>query len=138
MRLLVCGSVEWTHREVMWRHLDRLHPKIVGHGDARGADRLADAWATARGCEVRAFPADWRPDGRLDLGAGRKRNAAMLTTFRPDLVAAFKDDFDFDFRTGGTEHMVKLSLAAGVLCHVMGSTGEIEELFPLRQQLFKW
>jgi hypothetical protein len=138
VRLLVCGAVEWAERDVMWRRLDWLAPRIVGHGDARGADRLADAWASARGCEARAFPADWRPDGHLDMGAGKKRNVAMLATFRPDLVAAFKDHFDFSLRTGGTEHMVKMALATGVPCQVMTSAGVIDELFPLHQQSFNW
>lgn len=136
MRLLVCGSVEWTHGEVMWRRLDVLQPRIVGHGDARGADRLAGSWADSRRVEVLAYPADWRPQGRLDLGAGRRRNVWMCAAFKPDLVAAFKDHFDFSFRTGGTEHMVKVALDAGVPCQVMDSSGALDELFPLQQLPF--
>lgn len=136
MRLLVCGAVEWQSQEVMWRRLDQLAPTALGHGDARGADRLADAWGRRRGIEVSAYPADWYPQGRFDLGAGKRRNVWMLAAFKPDRVAAFKDNFDFTFRTGGTEHMVKTALANGVPCQVMDSSGALDELFPLGQLPF--
>lgn len=136
MRLLVCGALEWESRDVMWRRLDKLAPSIICHGAARGADRLAGAWASRRGVEVVECPADWRPGGRFDWGAGKRRNVEMLERFEPELVAAFKDGFDFSFRTGGTEHMVKTALAAGVPCQVMNALGEIDELFPLEQLPF--
>lgn len=136
MRLLVCGAVEWDERDVMWRRLDQLGPWVLGHGDARGADRLAGGWADRRGVPVLPYPADWRPLGRFDRGAGKRRNVAMYESFQPDLVAAFKDDFDFSLRTGGTEHMVKTALAGGTPCQVMDSGGLLDELFPLGQLPF--
>lgn len=136
MRLLVCGAVEWTSREIMWWRLDRLVPTVLGHGDARGADRLAGAWGDKRGIEVLTYPADWRPRGKFDRGAGKRRNVAMFESFQPDLVAAFKDGFDFSFRAGGTEHMVKTALDGHVPCQVMTSAGHLDELFPLKQLPF--
>lgn len=137
MRLLITGSRGWTAQEALWARLDRLCPQIIGHGNCRGADLTADAWALERGVEALRFPADWHPQGRFDRGAGRRRNVEMLGAFGPDLVAAFKDGFDFDLRSGGTEHMVKIALAAGVPCQVMDSVGIVDELFPLEQTLFK-
>lgn len=72
---------------------------------------MAGQWARKRGVPVSEFPADWNRMGR---GAGHARNALMLETFRPDLVAAFKDGFDRSLSRGGTEHMVKIARAAGV------------------------
>jgi hypothetical protein len=115
----------------MWQRLDRLAPSVLGHGDARGADRLAGAWGDRRGIGVVAYPANWRPEGRcFDPGAGKRRNVAMFEAFEPDLVTAFKDNFDYSFRTGGTEHMVRTALAGGVPCQVMTSDGELDELSP--------
>ena len=136
MRLLVCGAVEWDNRDVMWRRLGQLAPLVIGHGDARGADRLAGAWGRRRGIEVVEFPADWRPSGRFDRGAGKRRNVVMYEAFEPDLVAAFKDAFDFSLLTGGTEHMVRTALAGDTPCQVMDSDGRLDELFPLGQLPF--
>jgi hypothetical protein len=136
MRLLVCGALEWTSQDVLWGRLDQLSPSVLGHGDARGADRMAGAWGDSHGIEVLAYPCDWHPLGMFDRGAGKRRNRTMFEAFRPDLVAAFKDDFDHSFRTGGTEHMVRTALTGGVPCQIVTSDGALEELFPLGQLPF--
>lgn len=119
-RVLVCGSREFHDGDTIWtallpyaqEHGDRLE---VIHGDARGADRTADAVAHALGVtNVRAFPADWRGHGKA---AGPIRNRLMLDE-RPDVVLAFKDYFDWSLNRGGTENMVKIASDAGVPCFV--------------------
>lgn len=81
-----------------------LTPTVIIHGDARGADTLADAWAQRHKVAVVSFPANWEKDGR---SAGNKRNQQMLDVGRPDLVVAFPGG-------AGTADMVKRALAAGV------------------------
>lgn len=47
------------------------------HGDARGADRMAEAWAKERGWELDPFPADW---DRYGAAAGPRRNREMVAS----------------------------------------------------------
>lgn len=80
------------------------------HGDARGADKIADAVARRLGFDVEAYPADWRGNGK---GAGPIRNRQMLDT-GATLVVAFKEGFDHSLTRGGTENMVRMARAAGI------------------------
>jgi len=83
----------------------------LAHGGASGADRLAGAWATARGLEVEVFEAGWEAYGR---SAGPRRNERMLRDFVPDLVVAFPGG-------RGTADMVRRARGAGVLVWVCAS-----------------
>jgi hypothetical protein len=53
MRVLVCGGRDFDDVGLMISALDRLHTEksftVVIHGNARGADTMADAWARCRG-----------------------------------------------------------------------------------------
>jgi hypothetical protein len=53
MRVLVCGGRDFDDAGLMINVLDRLHTEkfftVLIHGNARGADRIADAWASCRG-----------------------------------------------------------------------------------------
>src|SRR5690349_23648241 len=53
MRVLVCGGRDFDDAGLMISVLDRLHTEkfftVLIHGNARGADRIADAWASCRG-----------------------------------------------------------------------------------------
>jgi len=98
-----------TQRKKTFDVLDAIHLKtdgidVVIHGDARGADRLADLWATSRDVDVERFPADWHGLGRA---AGPLRNARMLTDGAPDVVVAFPGGH-------GTANMIGQALDAGV------------------------
>jgi hypothetical protein len=77
----------------MNRVLDRLHTEkfftVLIHGNARGADRIADAWASCRGipCEPYEVPqGEWDEIGKK---AGPLRNQRMHEEGKPDLVVAF-------------------------------------------------
>lgn len=62
-------------------------------------------------------PSDWCRQRRSCLGAGARRNQEMLDyALRADecSVIAFKDDFDWTFKKGGTEDMVRRARDAGV------------------------
>lgn len=78
---------------------------IVFHGNARGADALADRWARARGVAVFPVPAEWSKHGKA---AGPKRNAAMLGQVGSrGIVVAFPGG-------RGTADMVGRAKAAGI------------------------
>lgn len=108
MRVLVCGGRDFTDRALLEEVLDRLHRARVLtaliEGDARGADRMAGAWAEAQGIAHEVFKADW--DG-LGAKAGPIRNRQMLEEGRPDLVVAFPG-------RSGTDHMKRIAQAAGI------------------------
>ena len=80
MRLLVCGSRNWTRADVVYAALDALRPAIVIEGGATGADAIARQWARDRGAYLDTYPADWNRDGKA---AGPIRNARMLAEGRP-------------------------------------------------------
>lgn len=107
MRVLVCGGRDYSNRDVVFLKLDSTHRNrhitLLIHGDARGADRLADQWAILRGVQVGRFPANWNKHGK---GAGALRNQAMAD-LKPDLVIAFPGGV-------GTEDMVQRAMSAGI------------------------
>jgi predicted Rossmann-fold nucleotide-binding protein len=90
MRVLVCGGRDFADQVAMHRVLDKMHAEfgftVVIHGAARGADKMAGAWAKARGIPVEPYPANWNKHGNA---AGPVRNALMLAQGKPDLVVAF-------------------------------------------------
>jgi len=124
MRVLVCGGRRWGWAfhdapELMQRRALRERTQtfvvltkidqavgidVIIHGDAKGADRLAQRWADANRCPVERWPADWKTLGRA---AGPMRNTQMLDEGHPDLVVAFPGGV-------GTSDMVGKALDAGV------------------------
>jgi hypothetical protein len=114
LRLLVCGSREWTDRELLAATVERViaeHGRgrsgvVLIEGDARGADRLAGRLARTRGWQLEVYPADWQRQGRA---AGMRRNHRMLREGRPELVVAFTDDLA---ASRGTADMVRRARAA--------------------------
>lgn len=123
---LVCGGRafkdEKLFRSVMNLLIeDRGMPALIIHGKAKGADAMADAWATARGIEVRAVPAEWTnldhadaiidvhpaTGERYDRRAGPRRNQKMLDDFPVDLCIAMPGKF-------GTADMVFRAVQKGV------------------------
>jgi len=101
IRVLVCGGRDFDDRALADRILDTHVPQgaVIIHGNARGADSLADEWATDVGLTVIACPADWNKDGKA---AGPIRNSQMLAMMNPER------DFVIAFPGGaGTADMVK-------------------------------
>jgi YspA, cpYpsA-related SLOG family len=97
-RVLVCGSRKWTDATIVCYTLDALRPTAIIEGCARGADRLAEHYATEAGITLVHFPARWDLHGRA---AGLIRNQQMLDKGKPDLVVAF------DATGKGTADMVR-------------------------------
>lgn len=105
--VLVTGGRDYTDARRVAEVMDALSTRAdltLIHGAARGADSLADQWATIRGIPVQRFPADWARFGR---SAGIRRNEAMLRGGQPDLVVAFPGG-------RGTAHMVRIAREAGI------------------------
>jgi predicted Rossmann-fold nucleotide-binding protein len=106
MRVLVCGGRDFCDYLLLRKVLSSLNPAptLIMHGGARGADRLADLWASAKGIERLVYHADWDNLGRA---AGHIRNAQMLSDGKPHLVVAFPGG-------PGTRSMVEKALKANV------------------------
>lgn len=117
MRVIVCGSRDYTNFTLIEGALIDLvvnesptaHLTVVA-GGARGADALAAMAARGLRLTVEEHPADWVGRGRV---AGFERNK-LMASLGADLVLAFKDDMHPTLARGGTEHMVKLAIEAGI------------------------
>ncbi len=91
-KVLVCGSRNWADGSPeRYRALkDRLSQQdvlsaIVIHGNAKGADRMAEAVCVENNVHTAKVEPRWRGFGKE---AGYLRNCAMLD-LQPDLVIAF-------------------------------------------------
>jgi hypothetical protein len=114
MRVLVCGGREFDDVGLMISILDRLHTEkfftVLIHGNARGADSMADSWAWRRGVPREPYKVTQGEWDELGKKAGPLRNQRMLDECKPDLVVAFPGG-------GGTKDMVKRAVKAGVPAH---------------------
>lgn len=117
MKLLVCGSRTFDDEKIVDLVLDSYQAEanvihnedlVIRHGDAKGADALAKAWAIREGVEQEPFPADWEGAGRK---AGIERNSEMLQDGTVDAGVAFLDKPLTESR--GTFDMVKKLQGAG-------------------------
>ena len=112
LRILVCGGREYNDKERLGRILDSVHANaqsggkdlIIIHGNARGADLLADQYAREKSLGVLPFPADWDTHGKR---AGFIRNKQMLDEGKPHGVIAFPGGI-------GTRMMVGLAKRYGI------------------------
>ncbi len=113
MRVLMCGSRDWTDREKIVRVIDNLcgvygQDIAIIHGGCRGADTIAGEEASAVHLAVYEYKADWETHGKK---AGPIRNQHMLDHGRPHLCIAFHHDYK---RSKGTKDMVTRCVEAGV------------------------
>lgn len=109
MKVLVCGSRNWTDGTRIWEALDLLKPDEIIEGCARGADHWAELWAEDRRVPIQHFPADWY---RFGPAAGPQRNEMMLARGKPDVVVAFS------MGTKGTADMINRAGEARVPINV--------------------
>ena len=121
MRVIVCGSRDWTDKDAVWRALDELygteaewgtgHEFVVVHGDCpTGADHLAEMWCTRNLVEPVRFPAEW---DKFGPSAGPRRNRAMAAA-GADLCLAAWDGRNRNGKEPGTLGMIRLALVAGI------------------------
>lgn len=74
------------------------------HGNATGADTIADIWGRTNQKKVTPYPANWKKHG---IAAGPIRNQQMLDEGKPDFVIAFPGD-------DGTADMCRRAKSAGI------------------------
>lgn len=108
LTVIVCGGRDYSDRARVRAVLDELHAarpvSLLVHGNAPGADQLAEWWAHTWHIPVQREPAEWDLHGPA---AGPIRNQRMLRLWHPDLVVAFPGG-------KGTADMVAKARAAGV------------------------
>lgn len=116
MKLIVAGSRQFNDYILLQRVLDTIRPGLDGvkpgetieeivSGGANGADKLGERYARQRGYKLKAYPAQWYPNGKFDPEAGKKRNEKMAL-YADYLVA-------FDLGTPGTRDMIARMKAKG-------------------------
>lgn len=94
IRLLVCGSRNYTNRARLYAVLDAIHRKhaievlIEGECPEGGADKMSREWAESRGVPVDPCPVDHALDGPWP-GAGPRRNTRQLVEKKPTHCTAF-------------------------------------------------
>lgn len=88
----VTGGRDYRDIDRVFAELRAIHTSDRGpitkliQGGAKGADRIAVAWADNHMIEVVTYPADWELYGRM---AGPIRNREMLDDGKPDVLVAF-------------------------------------------------
>lgn len=108
MRVLVCGSRDWTDYNAIEREMAKLPPNTtIICGGASGADTMAASVAHKFHFKLEVFMAEWAKYGRA---AGPIRNKQMLEVGKPELVLAF---YDIN-KSKGTKNMVAQSRAASI------------------------
>lgn len=117
MRVLITGSRQFIQRQIVYAELGKLWDKAaengevdftVVHGNAMGADTLANEWCWDNrlgepNVIAEPHPVNWRPLGYYDAYAGKARNIEMLRT-APDYILAF---FTIGAENRGTHHCVE-------------------------------
>lgn len=131
MRLVITGGRRFNNITMMhvgMCEVARLYGPIelVIHGDATGADKIADAWASLQGIERLPFPAKWneihapgarvrwsRQHGFYNVLAGVWRNQQMINEGKPTHYLAMPGG-------DGTADMVARCNRAGLQGLVVG------------------
>lgn len=103
---LVCGGRDYDNDKELDEVLSIWVKKtdIIIHGNCRGLDKKADAWAKKRGVHTAAVDALW---DYYDKPAGPLRNKAMIS-LRPESCIAFEGG-------RGTDNMVNLCVESNIL-----------------------
>ena len=104
-RILVTGSRQWNSYSVIYRALvavrHPIYPAILIHGNAPGADSIADHWARQFGWRVESYPAK-------DFPTPRARNQHMVD-LGADVCLAFAEKW-----ASGTGMCARMARRAGI------------------------
>ena len=90
-RVVVTGGRDYRDADWVWEQLDAIHAadpiEVIIHGNYRGLDRIARAWAVDRGIKIEDVDAEWT---RYGARAGPMRNTRMIREFGPVKCIAFE------------------------------------------------
>lgn len=109
--VLVTGGRDYRDVAAVYRALDPLKPTVVIHGDAGGADAIADQWARLHGVQPIALPALWEWF-KKSAGPIRNTNLVELAVKLGAVVVAFPGN-------SGTADCVRKAREAGLTVHVV-------------------
>lgn len=134
MRVLITGSREWDGPECVAIMADAMKglpsDAVIVHGDARGADRMADYGANRLGLSVEKHPAEWNRRGAYyDKAAGYKRNEKMVS-LGADVCFAFVVRDSLGNMSKGTQHCSDLALKAGIPVHYFEAGKDVQIVMP--------
>jgi len=108
MRVIVSGQRDWKGRKCAKKMVTRLMQlpsnTLIIHGNAEGADRMADKIAKLLGLDIKRYPlykSDWKRHGKA---AGVLRNQRMINDNKPDLVLCFFTKYS---ESKGTKDMLR-------------------------------
>lgn len=107
MVLLVTGSRYWMDWKTMRESISQLSPDVLIHGNAKGADRMADRIGADLKLLILRYPADWATYGKR---AGSIRNQQMLDE-NPDIDICYAYP---GAASVGTWDMVKRAESSGI------------------------
>ena len=114
--VIVTGSRNWKDKDTVWKALDKENPTLVVHGGAKGADAIADEWASKNDVECRVYKAKWNTYG---LAAGPIRNEFMVTEYPDAEVLAFPTP-----DSKGAVHCMNFAMSRGLAVKNYGHTLE--------------
>lgn len=111
MKVAVIGSRKFTNTQLLESILDNYKTQItcIISGGARGADQLAESWATTNNIKTMIFKPDWSSFGK---SAGYRRNIEIVKNC--DLCIAF-----WDGESKGTAHSISLCKQHDKKIHVI-------------------
>jgi hypothetical protein len=100
MKVAVIGSRGFTDRKKLFAELNKLPDiELIVSGGARGADKLAEAYASEKGIPIKVFKPDW---GKYGNAAGIIRNEQIVK--EAEMVVAF-----WDSKSKGTKSSIDLA-----------------------------
>lgn len=107
MRVVVCGGRNFNDFYSLTMALNAIHlitpiTELI-EGGAKGADLLANVWATFKGIKITTVRAEWEKYGKR---AGFIRNMKMAE-MKPDCVIAFPGG-------AGTQNMIHQARLRGI------------------------
>lgn len=125
MKVLICGSRDYTNHLAIKRRVDELpDDTIVIEGGASGADSWARYAAIERGLHVAQVKPLYTTHGRA---APLLRNQAMLR-LEPDLVIAFSSSNSS--LTSGTSHVTLAAKREGIPIEIHFANGVTQSWSP--------
>lgn len=96
--LIVTGGRRFYGRAFLWAKMDEWQPDMIVHGDAVGADAIANNWARQNGIPRVAFGISQRQWQLYGKNAGSVRNQQMIE-FVHSLVC-LDDEMEPDYERG--------------------------------------